>query len=327
MADPTRNSDGVAVLIAAWRASDTVRAAVESALAQTPVREVVVIDDASDDGGKTVRAAASADDGSGRLRVIELPRNLGPAAARNRGISETSSPWVCVLDSDDYFLPDRICTLLAEADGRSDFVADDLLQVATGQPLSAGRRLLGTESTATDISLDGFVRGNIPKRGRQRRELGFLKPIMSRAFLERHGLSYDCTLRLGEDYDLYARALAAGARFRLLPSAGYVSVIRKESISGAHGPAELAALLRADDRLLASPGLSRAERKIIQAHRFSTRKRLSSMRFNRSLDAMQFGKAAGLLVRDPVMTPWIASGVLDALRKKLTRPVTQEAAR
>ena len=34
---------------------------------------------------------------------------------------------------------------------------------------------------------------------------------MRRAFLERHGLAYDETMRLGEDYDLYARALSLDA--------------------------------------------------------------------------------------------------------------------
>src|SRR5262245_43042967 len=77
----------VAIVIAAWRASATVGRAVASALAQRETAEVVVVDDASNDGGATLAAARAADDGSGRLKVIELAANGGPSRARNVAIA------------------------------------------------------------------------------------------------------------------------------------------------------------------------------------------------------------------------------------------------
>ena len=93
----------VCAVIAACNAAATVGAAVASALAEIEVGEVVVVDDASSDG--TDRAARAADDGSGRLRIIRLDKNHGPAFARNQAIAASRSPLIAVLDADDVFLP------------------------------------------------------------------------------------------------------------------------------------------------------------------------------------------------------------------------------
>ena len=71
-----------------------------------------------------------------------------------------------------------------------------------------------------------FIDSNISRASRMRRELGFLKPLVRRSMLEKYGLTYDEGMRLGEDYDLYARALSLGAKMRLIPWTGYVSVMR-----------------------------------------------------------------------------------------------------
>ena len=70
-----------AVLITAKDAEGTAAKAVASALAQAVVSEVVFVDDGSRDG--TSSAARAADDGSGRLQLIRLAENRGPARGRN----------------------------------------------------------------------------------------------------------------------------------------------------------------------------------------------------------------------------------------------------
>jgi succinoglycan biosynthesis protein ExoU len=72
----------VAVVIAAHEAGKFIGRAVRSALAEPEVAEVFVVDDASTDD--TVAATHAADDGSGRLVVLQQPANLGPGAARKQ---------------------------------------------------------------------------------------------------------------------------------------------------------------------------------------------------------------------------------------------------
>ena len=102
--------------------------------------------------------------------------------------------------------------------------------------------------------------------------MGFLKPLMRRAFLDRHGLRYG-PLRLGEDYDLYARALILGARFGLCDPCGYLAVVREESLSGSHPTFVHADLMAADDRMLAMPGLSAQTRRALSDHRLEHHKK------------------------------------------------------
>lgn len=73
--------------------------------------EVLVVDDGSPDGGRTVAAALAAiaalEAGGappGRVRLIRQ-QNAGPGAARNTGAREAKGEWLAFLDSDDLWLP------------------------------------------------------------------------------------------------------------------------------------------------------------------------------------------------------------------------------
>jgi len=300
----------VTVVIAAWRAAATIGRAVSSALAQPEVAEVIVVDDASADAEATLRGACAADDGSGRLKVFALDRNAGPAAARNAAIAASRAPWICVLDSDDFMQPGRLGTLLQHAGGGHDLIADDLLQISEGQPLATGKLLWFRDNAASfDVSFGSFVESNVTKASRLRREMGFLKPLMRRDFLEKHGLAYDEAMRLGEDYDLYARALSLGARMRLVRWAGYVSVMRGDSLSLKHGRRELAALEDSDDRLLASGRLSKNDAATVKRHRFTTRSRIVWIDFMVALKGGKPVDALGVVLRDARQAPYIVRGL------------------
>lgn len=265
---------GVTVIIAAYQAEPTIARAVRSVLAEPEAVEVVVVDDASADATAQAAAHAAAEvpGGAAKLKIIRLDKNRGPSAARNAALAATAAPFVTVLDSDDFMAPGRLRALLTLA-GDADFVADDLLQVQEGREGETPRVVFGQASVEA-LNLAAFVRANVPDPARPRGELGFLKPLMRREFLDRHGLRYDERVRLGEDYDLYARALAHGGRFLLAPAQGYVSVVREGSLSGRHSIEDLRNLRDVDDRLLARLDLTPAARAAIRRHRVSTNKRL-----------------------------------------------------
>jgi succinoglycan biosynthesis protein ExoU len=309
----------VAVIIAAWRASATIGRAVASALNQDETAEVVVVDDCSNDEGATIAAAHAADDGTGRLKVIALDSNSGPSRARNAAIAASRAPWIAILDSDDFLEPGRLAALLAHAHEGYDLIADDLMQTPEGKPVSTGRPLYFQEDrTPIDVNFSLFVAGNIPRSDRHRSELGFLKPLMRRAFLERHQLGYNEAMRLGEDYDLYARALSFGGRMRLVPYAGYVSVWRTGSLSAKHGRADLSQLEAADDRMLASDNLANAEKWLVRQHRFTTRSRIVWIDFMETLKAGKPFRAVSIMLRDPRQAPYVLRGLRQILVRRLT---------
>ena len=116
------------------------------------------------------------------VRVLEVPRG-GAAAARNAGIAATTAPWVCFLDDDDLWHPDRLAVTGAfltdhpeaaavtstswrfsshPADG-IDLVADDLagcLEAAARTPPSTDMSYLDVTGRSYELLLERN-RGNI----------------------------------------------------------------------------------------------------------------------------------------------------------------------
>lgn len=262
----------IAVVIAAWNAEDTLQRAVESAQKQTIPVEIVIVDDASTDG--TLALAQQMAKRDPRITVLAQQKNGGPAAARNRAFETIDAHWITILDSDDFMAPDRLEKLLNLAVAKNaDIVADDLYKVPEEAPESRPERMF----TEDDIGLNwlttaSFVRSNLSSNHGGRRELGFLKPLISRQFLLEHGLTYS-DMKLGEDYVLYANALARNARFLLTDPAGYYAVVRPDSLSGSHPTHCHAEVMAADKEILARSDLPADARRAIEAHIFEQHKK------------------------------------------------------
>lgn len=251
-------SGRVAVIIAAYNAQATLDRAVASALAQPETAEVCIVDDGSRDG-TLARALAWAERDP---RVIARSQdNAGPAAARNAAIAATTAPWIAVLDADDYMLDGRFTRMLAFG-GEADFIADALIRVTEERPDAHPPT---APFDPAPLSFAAFVRGNM-SAATGALDLGFLKPLMRRAFLQTHDLGYNSTVRLGEDYDLYCRALLKGAEFLVGGAAGYVSVDRAGSISNDHSAEDLRRMRDCDMSFEQIRPLSHEERKALRRH-------------------------------------------------------------
>ena len=292
----------VCVVIAAKDAADTIMRAIRSALREPEVAEVVVVDDGSTD--RTFERARTADDKSGRLQVIRLPSNRGPAFARNRAIENSSAPLVSMLDADDFFFEGRFGKMLDS--GGWDFVADNVVFIEE-RYLIEGWPLPEFMPDPCFLDLQAFVEANIVRRGRAGHELAYLHPVMRRSFLNAHGLRYNEALRLGEDYDLYARALAKGARFKLIRTCGYGALLRPNSLSRRHSTADLSRFCEADDGITAL--CSAEQRAVVRRHQRKIRARYELRRF---LDVKSSsGMLAAIMhaIRNPSALPAIIGGL------------------
>lgn len=270
------------VVIAAYNARATIEHAIQSALFCAEVTQLCVVDDASSDDTAALAHRIAAQDA--RVRVIRLDHNVGPALARNRGIAELSAPWIAILDADDHVLPERFARLAAlerylSAKGQApDFLADHLIRIpldAPPPPPSHTPCDIGEGKTgeAQQLSFADFALRNLGRPG-QELDLGFLKPVIRREFWQRAELFYRADLRLGEDYELYARSILLGANFFLLPACGYVSVEREGGLSRRHAIQDLRALRDSDTDLARIRRLAAGEKRALAAHRHSVNCRL-----------------------------------------------------
>lgn len=251
----------VSIIIAAWNAERFIADALADALAQTGVSlEVIVADDASTDG--TAQAVAAVADP--RVRYVRLPNNQGPGGARNAAFEVAQGEWLLVFDADDRMAPDRAATLLASARReQADIVADNFQVIAADGNVPPRLHFdEALDGSVEDVSLELYIREN--ELFQKRPLYGYLKPLFRRAFLAEHGLAYDPGLRIGEDYDLVAQALARGARFVRHRSAGYTYVTHSGSISHRLNAANAWAMVEAEDRFQReAPGISPALRPML----------------------------------------------------------------
>lgn len=319
------NVNGVCVIIAAKNAADTIATAVRSALQEPEVVEVVVVDDGSTDA--TNAAAKDADDGTNRLNVLRFEQNRGPSFARNRAIAASQAPLLSILDADDFFLPDRFRNLLASDDW--DFIADNVVFVGEGRALPADEEIKRFAARPFFLDLTSFVQGNISRRGAERGEIGFLKPVMRRAFLADHGLSYREEMRFGEDYDLYTRALVKGARYKVIHNCGYGAVVRPNSLSGRHRTEDLKRLYEADRIILAASGSLPPEAiAALNQHESHVRAKYELRRFLDHKAEAGLAVAGARALANPSALPAIVAGIVSdkvaAFGSRRARPENSE---
>ncbi|GLS31513.1 succinoglycan biosynthesis protein ExoO [Mesorhizobium albiziae] len=301
----------VTFVIAAYNAEATIARAIQSALAQQRVSvEVIVADDRSSD--RTAQVASAF--GDERVRVVTLPQNRGPGGARNAGFAAARGRWIAVLDSDDTVRPHRLAAMIARAEAAGAEIAVDNLKVAKDGDASRAtmfpKMLL---ARYPEITLANFIASNIMFESTF--SFGYMKPIFRRQFLERHGLRYDETLRIGEDYVLLASALAKGGRCVVEPEAGYVYHIRDGSISRVLELRHVEAMLAADAAFLRDHQLDAAARAAQARRTRSLEEAASFLTLVDHLKARSPLKAVATALRDPAALRHLKMPIAARLRR------------
>ena len=130
----------------------TLNAIIERVLAQRPVAELVVVNDASTDGsGQVLDSWATRDS---RVRVFHHPENRGKGAALRAGIGQATSDYLIIQDADLEYDPVEYGSLLSPIlDGRADVVLGSRFMGGPRRVLyywhSVGNRLLTCLSNMT----------------------------------------------------------------------------------------------------------------------------------------------------------------------------------
>ncbi|MFO1056690.1 MAG: glycosyltransferase family A protein [Dongiaceae bacterium] len=181
---------GVSVILPVWNVAGFVGEALASVRRQDgPIREIIVVDDGSDDGTpEAVRAAAA---GEPRLRMLASDRR-GPSGARNVGLAAATQPLIAFLDGDDTWPAGKIasqCRRLAAAD-RPDAVSGLIERFVLLDPVSL--RPAGPPGAAMPHVNVGAC-------------------LFRRTVFDRIG-GFDESLRQVEDFDLLFRLREAGLK-------------------------------------------------------------------------------------------------------------------
>jgi glycosyltransferase involved in cell wall biosynthesis len=97
----------ISVIMPAFNCATYIDNAMVSVLHQTESDlELIVVNDGSIDGTQEVVKACAERDS--RVKLINQPNSGKPAIARNRGLEHATGEFVCFLDGDDFYSPDKI---------------------------------------------------------------------------------------------------------------------------------------------------------------------------------------------------------------------------
>jgi glycosyltransferase involved in cell wall biosynthesis len=189
----------LSVIVPAYNAAGTITSAIRSTLRALPRdAEIVILDDGSADA--TADTARQVDDA--RVRVLSRP-NRGVAATLNDLIDATDSEFIARMDADDLVLPGRFRRQLAAIDGDTDAVFTTVVTWGSGMP--------GLPRPSA-ISGDDFGL-----------HLLLTNPVAHSTMLARRSAVQDAggyRVLPTEDYDLWLRMAANGARLRRLALPG-----------------------------------------------------------------------------------------------------------
>jgi glycosyltransferase involved in cell wall biosynthesis len=201
----------VSVVVPAYNAAGHLTGCLQGVLAQEyPDFEVIVVDDASTD--KTPEIVRSHEG----ARLVSAPLNLGPGAARNRGVAASRGALVVFLDSDS-IVDDRLWLakhVAAHASPEPVLLGGGVAGVGRGLVARAdsychwSTNIPGARPTVTTAA---------PRPGRVSRHLVTNNMSVRRSTFDLVG-PFDERFRTGEDVDFCERALRRGIPLRLEPT-------------------------------------------------------------------------------------------------------------
>jgi len=212
----------VSVVMPAFHAAGTIKRALLSIAAQTkPPKEIIVVDDGSDDGTADVaeNLASHFIEKGTALKIIRQ-NNLGPGAARNRAIRESSNLWLAFLDADDEWMPRKLERSLAVAEAvNANIVSHDFITIDNSKESIANcaRHCPQGQNPLPPQFLKGFIANST---------------VIARRDLVVALGGFDSSLRSGQDYELWLTAAAdSRTRFAAFPEALTLYHITPGSIS------------------------------------------------------------------------------------------------
>lgn len=196
----------VSIIIPVYNGSNYLKEAIDSALAQTYKNiEIIVVNDGSNDGGKTEEIAKSYGD---KIRYF-YKENGGVATALNLGIKESEGEYISWLSHDDLYLPEKIerqIQYLGNTASRklvlfSDFEALDLRK-GSRRICRVGYKGLDKLYSALLLLFSSSIHG--------------CTMFIPRGSFDDVGL-FNEELRTTQDYELWFKMVKKGYEFRHIP--------------------------------------------------------------------------------------------------------------
>lgn len=191
----------VSVVIPTFNRARDLKRALESVQKQTYANwEALIVDNFSDDD--TDKMVIGFNDP--RMKLFKIHNNGVIAASRNLGINEASGDYIAFLDSDDWWVPEKLSISIFYLNQGADLVYHDLYSVKKNEQRIHIRKAR-TRRLKTPVYVDLLVNGNA---------LNNSSVVVRKKLLTSiDGLSEEPDLIAAEDYDAWLRIAKISEKF------------------------------------------------------------------------------------------------------------------
>ena len=193
------------VIIPTYNKSKELKIAIVSVLLQSFCDfEILVMDDGSTDDTQQVILAIN------DTRILyEWEKNYGgPARPRNRGIVKAKGEWICFLDHDDAWLPDKLEVCYQHINESVDLIYHNLKII--GRPTSFFKNnIIKSRQLSTPVIIDLLINDN---------PISNSSVVVRKKILDKIGLiNEDLEMMASEDYNTWLRIAFITENFLYIP--------------------------------------------------------------------------------------------------------------
>lgn len=140
----------VSIIIPCHNCAKFIAQAIESVIIQNDVEwELLIVDDGSNDSSKTIIQNFIKKDS--RIQYLALNKKSGVAKARNTGIKNAKGRYIAFLDSDDYYLPNKLAKQIAFMQKKSLALSYTSYQLADKNDQSLGEFITKPNPTYAEL--------------------------------------------------------------------------------------------------------------------------------------------------------------------------------
>ncbi len=195
----------VSVVIPTFNRPSFLHRALSSVLAQTAIpTQVIVIDDCSGDM-ETLATESVIEKFSESLNLflIRNDANRGANYSRNRGIDAATGQYIAFLDSDDFWMPDKLARQIELIEQSAK--RDDAILCVTGRyrVSSDTGKIISRQLVRSSFSSDAIIRSNF---------IGTLSSVLVTTSVARAVRGFDETLPACQDWEFFIR-IAKNVKF------------------------------------------------------------------------------------------------------------------
>jgi glycosyltransferase involved in cell wall biosynthesis len=207
------------IVIPTFNRENIIKNAIDSVLRQSYKNfEILVIDNGSTDNTRQFIDSYS----NNQIKYFYQIGSGSPASPRNLGIKNSIAPWICFLDSDDYWLPNKLEMLKKTIEENSQLDVIYHNEIMLNQN-NGNETLLSKSRKFEDIYKGMLENGN---------QLSTSATSIRRSFLNQHQLFFNEShdFDIVEDYDLWLRVAKKKAIFFLLKEVLGVYVVNGKNL-------------------------------------------------------------------------------------------------